>query len=261
MVYNTILWYNSTMMEVIVNSAVYYKCTPDWQWDTSEVQWRDFDLWFIEGGEGWLQTPERSFQLSQGSCFVLRPQTPYLGTHNPDQPLRVYAAHFIPPEGVSLPLHVHLEDSVFFAGLFNRLVLADKAEQEYWMSAMLIEYRRAAVEPAVSPTINELRIHKAEEFIRENIDQPLTIEMIARLVNLSRNQLMRIYKSLRNRTILEYVQEQRIETACNNLKMTTLPIKRIAQLSGYSDASFFCRQFRRMVGCTPTSYRERRLAH
>lgn len=246
------------MMNIEVNSAVYYRCTPDWQWDTSEVQSKDFDLWYVDGGEGRLQTPQRCFELKRGSCFALRPHNSYLGTHDPDRPLRVYAAHFIPPEGVSLPLHVHLEDPDFFTGLFKRLIRADMSEKAYWMSVMLLEYQQAGSVPAIGPTINEQRIHKIEEFIRENIDKPMTIEEIARIVNLSRNQLMRIYKSQRSRTVLEYVQEQRVETACKNLTMTTLPVKRIAQLSGYSDTSFFCRQFRRLVGCTPTSYRESR---
>ena len=52
-----------------------------------------------------------------------------------------------------------------------------------------------------------------------------------------------------------YVLRARIARARALLETTTLPIERIAELSGFGSATSLQQNFRRQLGCTPTAYR------
>lgn len=52
-----------------------------------------------------------------------------------------------------------------------------------------------------------------------------------------------------------YHCQYRITCACELLRDTTLPIKAIAEQSGYRDIYYFSREFRRVVGMPPAKYR------
>ena len=56
-------------------------------------------------------------------------------------------------------------------------------------------------------------------------------------------------------TLIEYLQNVRIERAKQLLEIGALPVDEISAESGYEDASFFRRLFRRRTGLSPSQYR------
>jgi AraC family L-rhamnose operon transcriptional activator RhaR/AraC family L-rhamnose operon regulatory protein RhaS len=49
----------------------------------------------------------------------------------------------------------------------------------------------------------------------------------------------------------------RIERSCRLLRTTDLPVTRIALDAGFSDPNYFSRQFRKVMGISPSEYRRR----
>jgi transcriptional regulator GlxA family with amidase domain len=67
--------------------------------------------------------------------------------------------------------------------------------------------------------------------------------------------LKRRFKSATGSTLIDYVQNVRIENAKRLLEQQSVAVDEISALSGYEDASFFRRLFRRRTGLSPSEYR------
>ena len=68
-------------------------------------------------------------------------------------------------------------------------------------------------------------------------------------------KLKRRFKAATGSSLIDYLQNLRIEEAKRSLENTDLPIEEISERVGYSDASFFRRLFKRLTGLTPSHYR------
>ncbi|WP_373825225.1 helix-turn-helix domain-containing protein, partial [Bacteroides heparinolyticus] len=53
-----------------------------------------------------------------------------------------------------------------------------------------------------------------------------------------------------------YIQEQRMQEACRQLRYTTLSVQEISEWLGYESATYFVRSFHKARGQTPLEYRK-----
>ena len=67
--------------------------------------------------------------------------------------------------------------------------------------------------------------------------------------------LRRRFKAATDSTLIEYLQNMRIEKSKQLLEAGDLPIDEISAAVGYMDVSFFRRLFRRLTGLPPGQYR------
>ena len=93
------------------------------------------------------------------------------------------------------------------------------------------------------------------KFINDNLDQNVQIEELATMSGLSAFQLDSRIRNLFGFSTGQFITKARIDFATVKLKNTKEPIVHIARSAGYSVASAFTRQFRKMTGATPTAYR------
>ena len=65
----------------------------------------------------------------------------------------------------------------------------------------------------------------------------------------------RRFKAATGVSLINYLQNLRVEHGKELLEETDLPVEEISELTGYADASFFRRLFKRFVGLNPKAYR------
>jgi AraC-like DNA-binding protein len=80
------------------------------------------------------------------------------------------------------------------------------------------------------------------------------IEQVARLLCVSQRSLQRALSGADN-SYSDLVDRCRCKAACESLEQTQKPIRDIATILGYRDASSFSRAFRRWTGTMPRDYR------
>lgn len=95
------------------------------------------------------------------------------------------------------------------------------------------------------------------DHIRAHLDTPLRLPDLALEAGLSVYQLDQSIRGLFGLSAGQYITRVRIESACSQLRQTDNPVGHIALDCGYGDQAAFTRQFRKSVGLTPRSYRER----
>ncbi|WP_042382436.1 helix-turn-helix domain-containing protein [Streptacidiphilus melanogenes] len=92
-------------------------------------------------------------------------------------------------------------------------------------------------------------------WIMERLDQPLTVEDLARHANLSSRHLGRQFRAATGTTPLQWLLTQRIRRAQELLEKTDESVDSIAAASGMGTATTLRRHFHRTVGVPPDAYR------
>ena len=95
----------------------------------------------------------------------------------------------------------------------------------------------------------------AMTYIHENYTEKLTLDQLANSVNLSPQYFCKFFKSTFGKTAVEYINEYRIEKACQLLKQTDDKIIDIAFSVGFDNFSYFIRKFKSLKNMTPSTYR------
>ncbi|WP_328673659.1 GlxA family transcriptional regulator [Streptomyces sp. NBC_00328] len=100
-------------------------------------------------------------------------------------------------------------------------------------------------------------IRTAQEWILENLHNPLPVAEMAERANMSPRNFARVFRREVGTTPGQYVQRTRIARARELLETTDLPIGQIAGRCGFGAPETFFRSFGRTLGLTPKEYRHR----
>ncbi|AYH43922.1 AraC family transcriptional regulator [Azoarcus sp. DN11] len=100
----------------------------------------------------------------------------------------------------------------------------------------------------------------ALELMHSNIDEPLAIEEIAELSDLSRRQLDRLFTRHLGASPSRYYLELRVTHARQLLQHSNAPIAEIAVASGFASISHFCQCFRQFFHVAPGKFRLQQVA-
>ena len=101
---------------------------------------------------------------------------------------------------------------------------------------------------------SKMSVEKALDLITYHYNEDLTVESVAELMGYSVSNFCRIFKNAFGRSFHVLLNEARIKNACSMLYDTDLPIYQVAREVGFAEAKTFCRVFKSIKGCTPSSY-------
>jgi AraC-like DNA-binding protein len=99
-------------------------------------------------------------------------------------------------------------------------------------------------------------IKHAQEYIENNLREPLSIDKVARYVCMSRTVFTEQFRDKTGKTFSQYVQDLRLEEACKLLSGSGLAIKHIASAVGLQPNRMRA-LFRERKATTPVQYRNR----
>ncbi|MCI8887273.1 MAG: response regulator [Hungatella sp.] len=103
----------------------------------------------------------------------------------------------------------------------------------------------------------EYVIKKAQAYINAHLSQQPALADIAAQFRLHPNYFSSLFKKHLNITVREYILQQRVETAKEMMKDSSLRLLDIALAVGYEDAAHFNRAFKNVTGLSPSQYRSK----
>ena len=100
------------------------------------------------------------------------------------------------------------------------------------------------------------QVHLCQDYIERNLQQPLTVEILAEELHLSPSYLSVLFKKETGVAVSEYIRRKRIDTAKTLLQYTEFSCLEIAEYLCFSSDSHFSRVFQAYTGMTPTAFRK-----
>ncbi len=98
-------------------------------------------------------------------------------------------------------------------------------------------------------------VRKIEALLAERFRDQDALAQAVKAAGIPERTCKRRFKAATGVPLIDYLQNLRIERGKQLLETTELPVEEISAEAGYSDASFFRRLFKRLVGVTPLTYR------
>jgi len=100
------------------------------------------------------------------------------------------------------------------------------------------------------------RVLPAIEHIQEHFHQDVEVATLAKLCHLSVPQFHREFKNNFRMTPRQFLIRLRIHDACGKLTNRSLSVSEVAFRCGFNDQNYFARQFKQVMGLTPSRFRE-----
>lgn len=93
-------------------------------------------------------------------------------------------------------------------------------------------------------------------YINQYYTKDFRLDALARLCDISKSYLCKLFKQKYGKGITEYITELRLHKACVLLEKTDHTVVSIANDAGYVDCGYFNRLFKKHFGVTPLEYRK-----
>lgn len=148
--------------------------------------------------------------------------------------------------------------------LLKQLPLAKGAEQIILLLSLLQtiatgEGRKCLTTPHYTPTTSILkneRMEKVIAYLNKHYTEPIGLNEIASYIAMNPAAFCRYFKENTGKTLKEYILEMRISYACKLLTGSRMNVSQICVTCGFDTPAHFYRVFKRLIGMTPTLYRE-----
>jgi two-component system response regulator YesN len=87
-------------------------------------------------------------------------------------------------------------------------------------------------------------------------NQNITLESIADTIHVNPNYLSRLFKKETGESFSDYLMNIRIAIAKEILARKDISVAKLANEVGYTNASYFCKIFKKNVGISPLQYKK-----
>jgi AraC-like DNA-binding protein len=130
--------------------------------------------------------------------------------------------------------------------VLNRLALA----KDY----NLLDQNRVIAERTIA---EQQRINPVFAYLVENFRQPVSLDAVARIANMTTNAFCKYFKKITRKTFMETIIEYRLNYAIQQLVQTDKAISEISFESGFGDVSHFYKMFKVKMHLSPLNYRKK----
>ena len=105
--------------------------------------------------------------------------------------------------------------------------------------------------------INNPRLIKALDIMRQNLEAPLTCQELADASNMSARQMERLFKQYLLQSPGQYYLHLRLEKTQQLLRQSSLSVLQVATACGFSSTSYLARCYQKKYACSPRQERAR----
>lgn len=99
------------------------------------------------------------------------------------------------------------------------------------------------------------RMQRIHHYVEQNYRRRIRLAEVAGQVHLSEQAFNRFFRKTMGRTFFTFLNEYRINRACQLLVETDWPVGQVAHTCGFPSLPFFHRQFKQITKSTPLQYR------
>lgn len=250
-----------------------------------------FECVFALKGTGKFHLSDEIFPLSEGDCIFHPPGEKYLTETSPDslfisinlRPSYLYLNYQTLFAGCPAALNFfdqcyrkelphnyllfHTENPPVFCDILCRMFAEVQSSLSYRNDTLksyfslfvsyLKRYSGDHVSSVKKTSAKELYYNNILHYLNEHY-RTADLDTVSEHFHLSKNYITRIMKQIDGQTFVDTLTSIRILKAKEYLEETDLLLDDIAELVGFSDASYLWRIFKKNTGMSPTEYKEKK---
>lgn len=142
-----------------------------------------------------------------------------------------------------------------YSAMLGEIIMVQSLNELYHACCRCITTAIADLIAGKRKKINTL-IQKANDFMEENFSTEITLDSIAKEVNLSPYYFSHFYKEETGINFIDHLVAIRVEKAKEYLSNADASVKDVAKQVGYSDPNYFSKLFKKITGLTATEFKE-----
>lgn len=238
---------------------------------------RQYVLIYCVEGSGWFELDRRHEEIGAHQFFILPKGKAHRYGSSSSAPWTIYWIHFDGekasffargfdrPTDIQPDCHSRIEERLrLFEEIFNTLSKGYSPNHLYYAITGLFHFlgsMKFLGEYRESLAATEYRIDTIDEvihFMRENLERKLSVADMARHAGLSASHLSALFQKKTGYSPLRYLIHLRIQEACRYLDSTDMKIVQICPKIGIDDSFYFTRIFTKVMGMSPTEYRNQK---
>lgn len=229
-------------------------------------------LHFILKGQGHYYLNNKHYKLNENQCFLTEPGTVTLYKAEPTNPWTYtwicfngdYVPHLLKQSNlntdnpiINLSCNQTIYEIIKEMLSYHQLTPANEC---YLQSKLYLIF--AKLHEALQSVYNKIELNnnfyvtKAIEYIEKNTFTNLSVNDIARYLNISRSHLYALFKQELNTSPQQFLTNAKIANARELLSKTKIPIYSVALSCGYKNAFAFSRAFKQVTNISPREYRQ-----
>jgi AraC-like DNA-binding protein len=262
----------------VLRAGAWLPCPADWAGPGAMA--RNYVALICVGGAAHYRVGGEAYELKAGGLLVTPPHVYRTATHDPADPVSLYAVHFDAriygvldvPAVYDVPVALQPAPGLFteivgcaqtvvreLAMALPGCVLAANAAAGLLLALILraAEVGRTSTSGGSSNVaVGEVaRLAPVFHVIEARFAEALTLGDLAEAVHLHPAYLSALFKRVAGLSPLYYVARYRLDRARELLLSTDHPVAEIAVATGFRDPSYFGRAFKIQEGVTPRAYR------
>ncbi|HML21182.1 MAG TPA: AraC family transcriptional regulator [Aggregatilinea sp.] len=225
-------------------------------------------------GEGWFEINGQRRSVRKHEALIIPRREPHVYGAVENNPWSIHWLHFtgtssdyfaylLPPDVYTLSVAPETARGV--SALFEecyRSFLGSFVLQQMIYTSQTLHHLLGGLffnNRAFSPTLRTSQFHSIREtleYLRQNLDQRLSLDDMALHARLSKSHFLRLFKEQTGYSPMDYFIHLKMQHACMLLSITNQTIHEISLAVGYDDPYYFSRIFKKVVGVSPSRYRE-----
>lgn len=229
-------------------------------------------LIYCTGGKGWYMIGNRRFEVGVNEYVIIPATSTHLRYGSDDgNPWTIYWVHFSgkdmetfnrnfnigPYDG---PRHIHANEKgiELWNAMFQSLKMGFGKDNLSKASLYLYHFIATFLYPDKPSGEQEEHLDRINDTIRymqQQLGATLTVEDLARKIELSPSHFSSLFKKATGMSPLNYFIHLKLQKACLLLYTTDMKIKQVAVAIGYDDPFHFSRLFKKSMDVSPEQYR------
>ncbi|KWW21283.1 hypothetical protein AS888_16960 [Peribacillus simplex] len=223
-------------------------------------------------GYGEVRVGEKTYAIKPGEAFIVKVPSEhcyYLPEKSPEWEFIFITLkgdkaeecwdHLIKQFDLVVPVDANAP-LIFLLQKIYQFALNEGIEDTFTSSAFAYEfimglYRFAKGLDSPQPGIPD-DILMAIQFMTTNYQEPLSLESIAKHAGLSKYYFTNKFQKYMKTTPIQFLTKIRIQKAMELLSITNKTIQEIATETGYDNANYFSKVFKKMIGNSADSFRK-----
>ena len=207
-------------------------------------------LHFVKSGKGMVYKQDASYSVGAGQAFLILPDEVVTYTADAEDP---WSYQWIGFDGRLAEAFSHLPTVFRLSSTYIQAMLDTNGRdlREYRIAAILFEmYASLFSEKKAAHDY----VRRVKDYIRAVYMQEISVEEIAKSMNLNRRYLSRFFKEKTGMTVQDYLIHVRMEEA-KRLLLQGKSVNEASVLCGYRDPFHFSKMFKRLFGISPGAWK------